>query len=253
MFPSERKRLLKGLRSLDTQTTVVLTLCVLLMIITFKFGSRNFYLEQIFPSGTRLQAWGWWFLIQGITGFLIPVLVLIIGFRRRPAEIGLGLGDWKLALIVFAIYVPIVLIGTWVLSDDRAFRLEYPHYRGAVDSWSIFMIYHTLFLLYWIGWEYMWRGFVLFGTAHTFGLHAIFVQAVPYALLHMGKPTSEFILSLVGGILLGALVWRCRSFWIVVPIHFTQMLVLDFWCALRLRSGASGKGFEALLIAFSGL
>ena len=223
------------------------------MIVTFKFGSRGFYLEHIAREGGRLQAWGWWFSIQGVTGFLIPVIVLLIGFRRKPAEIGLGLGDWKLALVVFAIYVPIVLIGTWVLSDGRAFRLEYPHYRGAVDSWSSFAIYHVLFLLYWIGWEYLWRGFVIFGTAHTFGLHAIFVQAVPFALLHVDKPTSELVLSLVGGILLGALVWRCRSFWIAVPIHFVQMLVLDFWCSLRLRSGVNGIGLDALFSVFKGL
>ena len=253
MLDSESKKFVKSLRSLDTQTTVVLTLCALLMIITLRFGSRDFFLDHIAPDGSQLQAWGWWFLIQGVTGFLIPVLVLVVGFRRKLTEIGLGLGDWKPALLVFSIYVPIVLIGTWVLSDGRSFQLEYPHYRGAVDSWSVFMIYHALFLLYWIGWEYLWRGFMLFGTAHTFGLHAIFIQAVPYALLHMNKPTSELFLSLLGGIALGAVVWRCRSFWIAVPIHSVQMLALDFWCSLRLRTGTSGVGIEALRTVFMGI
>lgn len=250
---SERQRFIKGLRSLDLQTTVVLTLCALLLIVTFKFGSRDFFLGHIVPDGSRLQAWGWWFSIQGVSGFLIPVLVLVVGFRKKPTEIGLGLGDWKLALILFAAYVPIVLIGTWILSDGTAFQVEYPHYRGAVDSWSIFAIYHSLFLLYWIGWEYLWRGVMLFGTAHTFGVHAIFVQALPFALLHVHKPTSELVLSLLGGIVLGALVWRCRSFWIAVPIHFVQMLALDFWCSLRIRTGASGLGLEALRTALFGI
>ncbi len=244
---------MKMLRSLDPQTTVVLTLCALLMILTFEFGSQSFFFEQIAPHGSQLQAWGWWFSVQGITGFLIPVLVLVILFRKRPSEIGLGLGDWKLAWILFAAYLPIVIIGTWVLSDGRSFQLQYPHYRGVAESWSTFAVYHVLFLFYWVGWEYLWRGFVLFGTAHTLGIHAIFVQAVPFALLHVDKPTSELILSLLGGVILGALVWRCRSFWIAVPIHATQMLVLDFWCSLRIRTGASGLGFESLRTALMGL
>ena len=97
-----------------------------------------------------------------------------------------------------------------------------------------------------MGWEYLWRGFVLFGTAPTLGLYAIFVQALPFAALHVTKPWPEALLSIVGGIALGALVWRCRSFWIAVPIHAAQMMLLDFWSALRIRTGASGWGLEAL-------
>lgn len=253
MIASEMHRLRNALRSLDIQTTVVLVLCALLMIVTFKFGSRTFFLEHIAPSGGPLQAWGWWFFIQGITGFVIPVLVLVIGFRNSFRKVGLGLGDWKLGLIILSMYVPVVIIGTWIFSDARAFQLQYPHFRGAIDSWPIFMIYHGYFLMYWLGWEYLWRGFVLFGTHHTFGIHAIFVSALPYALLHLDKPTSELFLSLVGGIILGALVWRCRSFWIAIPIHAVQMLAIDFWSSLRLRTGASGIGLDAIRIALSGI
>ncbi|MCY3999579.1 MAG: CPBP family intramembrane metalloprotease [Bacteroidetes bacterium] len=250
---SENHTFRKALRSIDLQTSVVLIACALLMMITFKFGSRSFFVTQIAPEASALQAWGWWFSVQGVTGFLIPILILLIGFRCKPTSIGLGLGDWKLALLVFALYVPVVITGTWILSDARAFQLEYPHYRGAIDSWSLFWVYHGLFLLYWLGWEYLWRGFILFGTQHTFGIHTIFVQAVPFALLHVDKPTSELALSLLGGILLGALVWRCRSFWIAVPIHAVQMLVLDFWCTLRLRAGVSGNGLESLNAALSAI
>jgi len=253
VFRIETRRFLKALRSLDLQTVTVLTLSGLLLIATFKLGSRDFFLEQVAPQGTRLQSWAWWFVVQGITGFAIPVLVLIIGFRRRPASIGLGLGDWKLAITLFVLYLPVVIIGTWVLSDGRLFQAEYPHYRGAAESWSVFATYHALFLFYWVGWEYLWRGFILFGTARTFGLHAIFVQAIPFALMHIQKPTSELVLSLVGGVVLGALVWRCRAFWIAVPIHSVQMLVLDFWCSLRIRTGASGLWIEALRTAFTGI
>ena len=136
-----------------------------------------------------------------------------------------------------------------MLSNGADFQAQYPHYDGAETQWSVFLLYEALFLFYWIGWEYLWRGFVLFGTAPAFGLGAIVVQMVPFAILHAEKPVAEAYLSVLGGLALGALVWRCRSFWIAVPIHAFQMLALDFWCTLRARSGASGIGFDALMEA----
>ena len=119
-------------------------------------------------------------------------------------------------------------------------------------NWGIFLLYQALFLFYWVGWEYLWRGFMLFGTARVFGVYAIFIQTIPFALLHLNKPLAESLLSIVGGIALGGLVWRCRSFWIAVPIHFVQMLILDLWCSLRIRTGVSGVGLDALVRVVGG-
>lgn len=229
-----------------------------MVILHAKFGGRRFFRETFdslaVTSNVRgLLSWGWWFGFQGLTGFVLPVLLLVVVFRRKIKEIGLGLGDWKLALTLGLAYVPLVVVGTWVLSDQTAFQQHYPHFRAATRSWEFFILYHLLFLLYWVGWEYLWRGFVLFGTAGTFGVNAIFVQAMPFAILHMEKPLPEAALSIVGAVALGALVWRCRSFWIAVPIHAVQMLFLDLFCSLRARTGATGLGFDALSEAMGGL
>lgn len=237
-------------RSLDRQTVFVLTATMVFVVLHAKLGSRRFFrteLAFLFAEEWRgLLEWGWRFGMQGVTGFVLPALCLVLLFRRRLAEIGLGLGDWKLAGFLLSLYVPLVTLGTWVISDSAAFQAAYPHYRPAAANWNYFLIYQALFVFYWIGWEYLWRGFVLFGTAHTFGLYAIFVQAVPFAVRHLQKPLPEALMSIGGAIVLGALVWRCRSFWIAVPIHAAQMFILDFWCSVRIRTGVSGVGPGAL-------
>ena len=249
--------LVAATRSLDRQTITVLIATVLLLFVQFTLGDRSLFYNQLSdwaPSAWRgVLAWGWWFGMQGLTGFVVLVLLLTLVFKRRPSDIGLGAGDWKLATTLAALYVPAVAIGTWVLSNGSDFQAQYPHYQPAAKNWAFFAVYELLFLFYWIGWEYLWRGFVLFGTARTFGLYAIFVQAVPFALLHVNKPLPEAVLSVAGGIALGALVWRCRSFWIAVPIHAAQMLLLDLWCSLRIRTGVSGIGLDALVELFSKL
>jgi len=253
---SEREKVTRALSRVDLQTAVVLCAAALLVLIHARYGSRRLFLDVFGPNVAAdlrgLYAWGWWFVSQGILGFVIPVGILILAFKCSPREIGLGLGDWRLALIIAAIYVPIVIAGTWVLSDQVSFQQQYPHLQSAARSWRIFVAYELLFLFYWIGWEYLWRGFVLFGTARSFGVNAVFVQAMPFAILHMDKPMPEPLLALVGGVVLGAIVWRCRSFWIAVPIHAFQMLALDLWCSLRIRTGAKGVSATALLEALGG-
>ena len=238
------------------RAAVVLLAATVLVLVQIQVGGRSVYRGLDNPFGfadPELGAWAWWFGMQGVLGFVIPVAVLVLGFRWRPAEAGLGLGDWKLAVGLALPYLALVALGTWVLSAGADFQLQYPHYTPAKFDWAAFAIYEALFLFYWVGWEYLWRGFVLFGTAPAVGAPlAIVIQTVPFAILHAEKPVAEAYLSVLGGVALGALVWRCRSFWIAVPLHAAQMLILDLWCSLRARTGATGIGLDALQTALGG-
>jgi len=247
---AEWTRLRRAASSLNRRTTFVLTAAALLVVLQFVLGDRELFRHHFAsalpPTWQGLAAWAWWFGMQGLLGFVVPAAALRMVFNDNLAEMGLAPGKWRVATIVAALYLPVVAGGTWILSDGTAFQQQYPHYQPAARDWSVFLMYEALFLFYWIGWEYLWRGFVLFGTAPTFGVHAIFVQALPFVALHVTKPWPEALLSIVGGIALGALVWRCRAFWIAVPIHAAQMMILDLWCSLRVRTGADGIGLSAL-------
>src|SRR5687768_14915824 len=180
----EARAFLTALRGLDRQMVVVLVSAVALVFVQLQLGGRDFYWDHV-SSGVAMEhrdlgAWAWWFVWQGVTGFVIPALILLVGFRRRTAEAGLGAGDWRLALGVALAYIPIVIVGTWVLSDGAGFRAQYPHLPEATRDWRVFLAYEALFLFYWVGWEYLWRGFVLFGTAPALGAAAVVVQMVPF-------------------------------------------------------------------------
>ena len=54
------------------------------------------------------------------------------------------------------------------------------------------------------GWEFFFRGFILFAYARKFGPHAIWLQAVPFALAHIGKPEVETLSTIFGGFALWA-------------------------------------------------
>ncbi len=248
---AEIQRARHSIQRIDRQTAVVLLFAALSVILQMKFADRSLFRTEIAPflgiESPGLSSWAWWFGLQGILGFILPVAILRFGFKNSVKEMGLGKGDHRLALKIAALYIPLIIVGTWFFSDSPAFLAKYPHFTPAATDWGVFLAYESLFLFYWIGWEYLWRGFVLFGTARTFGIMAIFVQTMPFAIMHFQKPMPEALLSIVGGVVLGALVWRTRSFWIAVPIHAAQMMILDAWCSLRVRTGVSGTGLTALL------
>jgi len=252
----ELKLLWHGLAALDRQTVVVLTLAGVLGMWKYTFGSRAFFerhlAEGLGVEGRGLGSYLYLFGAQGVTGFVLTAAVLLVLFKRKPGEIGLGLGDWKLGLTILGLYLPVVFAGCWVLSAQTSFQHKYPLYHDVSHDWQLFALYELMFLFYWIGWEYLWRGFTLFGTAHTLGKWAIFVQMLPFAALHAQKPMAEAYLSVLGGLVLGAVVWRCRSFWFAVPIHAFQMMAMDICCTLRVRSGVlDGIGLGALRHALS--
>ena len=234
---AELKSFFKSLAELDRQTVVVLVLASVLGMWKFTFGSPEFFATELasaFGIGEG-EIWNYAYLCiaQGIMGFVIPVLILVFVFHRRPGNIGLGLGDVRFGVVVILIYIPIATIGCWFLSGLDSFQTMYPMFKGAADGWGSFIVYELLFLIYWIGWEYLWRGFLLFGTAHTFGRWSIIIQMLPFAALHAWKPMPEAYLSIVGALILGAIVWRCRSFWIAIPLHAYQMFMMDLFCTLR--------------------
>jgi len=70
------------------------------------------------------------------------------------------------------------------------------------------------------GWEFFFRGWLLFGYARRFGPEAIWLQAVPFALAHIGKPEVETLSTIFGGFAFGWVAWRTRSFLYPLLIHW---------------------------------
>jgi membrane protease YdiL (CAAX protease family) len=63
-----------------------------------------------------------------------------------------------------------------------------------------------------LGWEFFFRGWLLFGFARRFGPDALWLQAVPFALAHIGKPEVETFSTIFGGFAFGWIAYRTRSF-----------------------------------------
>ncbi len=64
-------------------------------------------------------------------------------------------------------------------------------------------VWWALYFLQFCALEFFFRGFLLHGIAPRLGWASIFAMALPYNMLHYGKPMPEALAAIVGGIALG--------------------------------------------------
>ena len=142
----------------------------------------------------------------------IPLFFVIVVFRENPAAYGFQLGDWreglKLTLGGIILMTPILY---WLLGRDSVISEYYAHLLPGLP-WNTFV---DLF-----GWEFLFRGWLLFGYARKFGAEALWLQAVPFALAHAGKPEAETLSTIFGGFAFGWVAWRTNSFLYPFLIHW---------------------------------
>jgi membrane protease YdiL (CAAX protease family) len=144
---------------------------------------------------------------------LIPLAMIIFGFRRPVREYGFALGDWKAGLAITGAAVLVMAPILWLIGRSDSAMQEY-------YSWQATRLLPLMTFLELIGWEFFFRGFLLFGYERKFGAHALWLQAVPFALAHITKPAVETLTTLFGGFAFGWVAWRTRSFLYPFLIHW---------------------------------
>lgn len=145
--------------------------------------------------------------------FLVPMFIIVVVLRENPADYGFRLGDWKAGLAMTGI---VILVGAPILyftaKGSPSMHNYYDHMLTSKLPSNVFL---DLF-----GWEFMFRGWLLFGYARKYGPDALWLQAVPFALAHIGKPEVETLSTIFGGFLFGLVAWRSKSFIYAFFIHY---------------------------------
>ena len=143
---------------------------------------------------------------------VVPLVVTLLFFRENPSQYGFGLGDWKAGFLIAFIGVLFMTPIIYYLGRGDASMKAY--YQGQVNGlpWTTFLDL--------IGWEFFFRGWILFGYARKFGPEAMWLQAVPFALAHIGKPEVETLSTIFGGFAFGWVSWRTKSFVWPFLIHW---------------------------------
>jgi membrane protease YdiL (CAAX protease family) len=211
---------------------LLLSISVLLTVYQY-YGTAPFFrqhLEVVASPGFPLFNYATYsFLTCILLLLVVPAFIMKVGFKESLAELGLGWGDWKLGLKVVAVLFPLIaLLLIWPTSRQADFQAEYPLYREAGATLSLFMAYEVSYGLYYLGWEFFFRGYMLFGLRkHVGDINAILIQTIPSTLMHIGKPDGEIFAAILAGLLFGLIALRTRSIVYVFLLHWLIGVLLD--------------------------
>jgi membrane protease YdiL (CAAX protease family) len=162
---------------------------------------------------------------------IVPHLSLRTATRFSPDDrvptVGWGLGDWRIGVSACAIFYGVMLVLLAFVANTPDFQAHYPLCSEANHTTAHFLVYEMFYAGFFISWEYFFRGFMTFGLEKTLGFWTVFAQMLPFVVMHFDKPSLEAMSSVFGGIALGYLALRTRSFWYGAFIHAATAVTLD--------------------------
>jgi len=242
----------KELKKLDHQTIIIFISILILQTFSFYYSRKKFFRENLaslFPTNDYLPFYEYIYclILDFIIFFAIPLLIIKFLFKKKVTSYGINLNNKSTGLKIAFISIVIMFPVIWFVSSMPSFQSTYPNCNMVRDSWTLFIIYETCLIFYMFAWEFIWRGFTLFGLEKIFGFYAIFIQMIPFTILHNGKPILETFSSILAGFFLGLLAIRTRSILYGLLIHISVMFMIDFISIIRYKTRVFEIGFYSII------
>ena len=240
------------IRKMDKKVATIFISVAVLQTISWYYTSRMFFKLNFFnlfetdPHASYYE-FAYWYAGDFITLFVLPALIIKLFFKEKLNNYGIKIGDFNAGIKLSGLFLAIMLPLIWLATSQPAFCLTYPLLDQARDSWKVFIIYEAGLVFYLFAWEFIWRGYMLFGLKEKFGFYAVIIQMIPFVILHNGKPPLETFGAILGGIALGILAYRTQSIYYCIVTHAGIMLSIDLFSTLRHRAGEFGIGINSML------
>jgi membrane protease YdiL (CAAX protease family) len=224
----------------DRRTSVVLwTSAVLIVVLIFKGGFET--PGQLYAGwaqvGENSLAGRMYWVAWGVFCYLLaPMAIILFVMRESPARYGFRIYFSARTLAVYALLLVIMMAPLLWASRQPSFVNRYPLVTDLNGDWSRIWTWEAIRSFRFMCLEFFFRGFLLFGIEKRFGNHAVAVAALPYGVIHFGKPFPEALGAIVAGCVLGFLALRTRSIAGGTILHSTVAASMDL-LALWRKSG----------------
>jgi membrane protease YdiL (CAAX protease family) len=226
--------ILGAFRGSQFKPTVILLISSPLLLVWKYYFTPDFFAGPFAAASDDSRVYGaiYHFLGCFVLMGVVPMLVVKLLFRERLADYGVGLGLPIRTLRSFLFFAPIFVLAAYLGSGDQQLQAKFPINPQAGASAAMFAMHAITYLLYYVGWEFYFRGFMLHGLRDSIGdANAVLVQVLASSLLHIGGPASETFGAILGGLLWGALAIRTRSILSGLGQHYLLGICLDaFLC-----------------------
>lgn len=159
---------------------------------------------------------------------LFPAIFGCLFWNERPSDWGLSLGrnaknQTVLSLILLALLLPLALYAARL----PVFGARGPDIWLAVKYPKALLLYEAGVFAFLLGWEFFFRGFLLFGLKRTTGNAAIYILAIPAIAFGLMRSSPAALVALPTAVFLGHLAILTDSIWYGFFLHWLCCLALD--------------------------
>ncbi len=227
----------------DYRPAACLVIAAVVLTVQEYYGGRQFFhstlrpeLELLsarwawlrFDTYDELYAYGWWCLARALGYVVFPLLCWKLLFRRDSLlDMGLRVSGFLSHLWIYGACLAIVLPVMLLVAHQPDFGTYYPFYKQSSRSIFDFVAWEAMYWVQFFALELFFRGWMVGALRRTLGSAAIFVMAVPYCMIHYGKPYLEAHGAIVAGVVLGSLSMRTRSIYAGFLLHITVAVGMD--------------------------
>ena len=243
--PAGSARRASWVRRYDFRPAACLLIVAVVLTMQEYYGGRRFYSDTLRPVLVEWEAAGmawlhvqkfdelwsyaWWSSARIIGYVLIPFPLWKLLFPKDSLlDMGLRFRGFLRHSWIYGLCLAIVLPAMLIVASQPDFGTYYPFYKLSSRSWMDFLAWETMYFVQFLTLEMFFRGFMLGAMRRSIGAAAIFVMAVPYCMIHYGKPYLEANGAIVAGIVLGSLAMHTRSIYAGFLVHITVAGLMDF-------------------------
>jgi membrane protease YdiL (CAAX protease family) len=247
---TEHRKLAQESGKPDLRPAACLMIVGIVLTLQEYYGGREIYNQLIRPTLADWEAAGWkgikltkydeyygylWWVSARVIGYvLIPLPLWKIFFPKDSLlDMGFRVKGFFSHLWIYGVCLAVVLPVMLLVASQPDFGTYYPFYKNSSRSWFDFLIWEAIYFLQFLGLEAFFRGWIVGALRPSFGTGAIFAMAVPYCMIHYGKPYLEAHGAIVAGVVLGSLAMRTRSIYAGFLVHITVAFLMDFLALWR--------------------
>lgn len=227
----------------DLRPAACLVIAAAVLTLQEYYGGRQFFsstlrpeLEALnqhwawlqFDTYDELYGYGWWCFSRSVGYVLIPLSAWKLLFPSDSLlDMGLRGKGFVSHLWIYGLCLGIVIPVMLIVAQQPDFGSYYPFYKQSSRSIVDFLIWEAMYWVQFFALELFFRGWMLGALRRTMGSSAIFVMAVPYCMIHYGKPYLEANGAIVAGVVLGSLAMRTRSIYAGFLVHISVAVSMD--------------------------
>lgn len=156
---------------------------------------------------------------------LIPVLVMYVIFNLKMVDFGLSFKNLNNSLIwILGLSIPTIFLSFLISKYPKNLNF-YPQIRDQEWKLQTFFLSAFTWIIYLVGYEFLFRGILLFTCKEGFGdLNAVLINVLLYSIAHLPKGKHETIAAIPIGMMLCYITLSTGTIWAALGIHMMMAL-----------------------------